>query len=159
MNTKDKILNAFKRNIKSKNNFDLIIDILIFHFQKFSEDINFSEYSFSKNCLNLLLIKNELYNLHLELTNHFIQIQFYDNSEMLIYFENDLAINDIKTLISSIFNGKFEIEIFLDSSNNIVSKKLKFNDVNLSKFNKEYKIKIFKNEFLKVEKHKGISLF
>ena len=158
MITKEKILYDLNKTNKSNEVFNLLVDELVFYFQKFSNDIQFSEFVSSKNNLNLLLIKNEVYNLHIELTNDFIQIQLYDNSEILIYFDNSSVINDVKKVISSVLKGEFEIENHLDLSNKIISKKLFWNDVNLSKYNQEYSFNFFKKEFLRAEKHKGIRL-
>lgn len=159
MITKDKILSDLNRSEQSQNNFDLIINELTCYFERFSNDIHFSEYSFSKNQLKLLLIKGISYNLHIELTNDFIQIQLYENSELLIYLENNSVIEDVKILINSVFTGKYKIVYYLDSSNKIISKKMVWNDENLSKYDKEYVFKLFSKEFSKTEIHKGLSFF
>ncbi len=158
MITKEEIFSDLNKINNQHNNFNYIVIELLTFFLRMPKEVRFTYYLLSKNYLNLTIENAECYNLSVELTNDFIQIQLYENSEMLIYFRNNLVINEVKKIISSAFKGEYEIENYLDSSNKIVLKKLHWNDKNLSMYNKEYTLQLFKKEFLKIEKHNGISL-
>ena len=93
MNTKEEIFLELSRINKLDNNFSLIINELLFCFEKFTDQVKFTNFQLTKNYLSLMLERDESNSLQIDLKDDYIQLQLLDNCELFIYFADDFVLS------------------------------------------------------------------